>query len=64
MLGLIETKSVDETLDRHLAKLIEDRERARQEKDFVKADQLREQLLAAGVLLEDTAEGVRWKIRN
>ncbi len=40
---------------------IERREKARAEKDFAKADQIRDELAAEGILLEDTKDGVRWK---
>jgi cysteinyl-tRNA synthetase len=41
---------------------IEAREAARKARDFMRADAIRGELLAAGVLLEDTKDGVRWKI--
>jgi cysteinyl-tRNA synthetase len=40
---------------------IEARQRARAEKNFKLADEIRAELLAQGVLLEDTKDGVRWK---
>ncbi len=42
-------------------KLIQDREAARQGKDFAKSDQLRDQLLEEGIEIDDTAKGPRWK---
>jgi cysteinyl-tRNA synthetase len=41
---------------------VRDRERARNEKNFPLADRIRRELAAAGVFLEDTKDGVRWKI--
>jgi cysteinyl-tRNA synthetase len=41
--------------------LIAERTQAKKSRNFPRADQVREQLLAAGVLLEDTKDGVRWK---
>jgi len=41
---------------------IQEREKARQEKNFKKADQIRQELLKDGIVLEDTKEGVRWKV--
>jgi cysteinyl-tRNA synthetase len=41
--------------------LIEDRRRARAERDFAGADAIRKQLLDGGVALEDTAAGTIWK---
>ena len=34
---------------------------AKKEKDFAKADAIRDELLAKGIVLEDTREGVKWK---
>jgi cysteinyl-tRNA synthetase len=44
-----------------LKKLIDDREAARAAKDWKKADKLRDELLKKGIVLEDTADGIRWK---
>ena len=41
--------------------LIEERNNARKNKNFARADEIREQLLADGVELEDTREGTRWR---
>jgi len=40
---------------------IEERQEARRNRNFARADQLRDELVAAGVLIEDTKEGVRWR---
>ncbi len=50
-----------ETLDDEIEELIRQRQEARKAKDFVKADAIRDQLLASGIILEDTREGVKWK---
>jgi cysteinyl-tRNA synthetase len=44
----------------HLA--VEARAQARERKDYAQADALRDRLSAAGVVLEDTADGVRWRL--
>jgi len=44
-----------------LKKLIDEREKARKEKNYEKADKIRQQLKEKGIILEDTKEGVRWK---
>ena len=60
ILGLIvETK--EETLDAEIEALIEQRQAARKAKDFGRADEIRDELLAKGIVLEDTREGVKWK---
>ena len=41
--------------------LIEERKLAKQNKDFVKSDSIREQLLSQGIILEDTAKGTIWR---
>ncbi|NLK74937.1 MAG: cysteine--tRNA ligase [Clostridiales bacterium] len=57
----IKTESEEEILDEEIEKLIEERQEARKNKDFAKADQIRNILLDKGILLEDTREGVKWK---
>jgi len=41
--------------------LVDERSAAKKARDFARADALREQLAGEGVLLEDTAQGVRWR---
>jgi cysteinyl-tRNA synthetase len=41
--------------------LIEQRQQARKARDFAKADAIRKQLGDAGIILEDTKDGLRWK---
>jgi cysteinyl-tRNA synthetase len=48
-------------LDADIEKMIEERQLARKNKDFVKSDQIRDLLLEKGIVLEDTREGVRWR---
>lgn len=49
-------------LDALVRELIEQRARARAEKDFATSDALRDQLLAAGIVLEDSAQETHWSI--
>ena len=51
----------EEELDDEIEKLIEERQAARKARDFARADQIRDELLARGIILEDTREGVKWK---
>ena len=57
----IEANIKEELLDEDIEKLIEDRQIARKNKDFAKADEIRDLLEDKGIILEDTREGVRWK---
>ncbi len=54
----------EEELEPELEELIRQREEARQAKDFARADRLRKELLEKGVVIEDTKDGVRWKVRK
>ena len=48
-------------LDEEIEKLIEEREAARKNKDFTRADEIRDHLKDEGIVLEDTKDGVRFK---
>ena len=50
-----------EILDEEIEKLIEERQMARKEKNFKRADEIRDELAAMGIILKDTREGVQWK---
>ena len=56
---LVETK--EEMLDSDIEALIEERQQARKNRDFARADEIRDELLEKGIVLEDTREGVKWK---
>ena len=43
-----------------IERLIEERQKARSDRDFDAADQIRDQLAASGIVIEDTADGVIW----
>ena len=58
--GLIIVKK-EEMLDADIEALIQERQNARKEKNFKRADEIRDELLAKGIILEDTREGVKWK---
>ena len=60
VLGLIVDKK-EEMLDSEIDELIARRQQARKDKNFALADQIRDELLSKGIILEDTREGVRWK---
>ncbi|MDE6975094.1 MAG: cysteine--tRNA ligase [Lachnospiraceae bacterium] len=58
--GLMVEKK-QEMLDADIEALIGERQAARKAKDFKRADEIRNTLLAKGIILEDTREGVKWK---
>ena len=60
VLGIIIEKK-EEMLDEEIEAMIEKRQAARKERNFALADQIRDELLARGIILEDTREGVKWK---
>ena len=60
ILGLIIDKA-PEMLDEEIENLIAERQAARKAKNFARADEIRNELLEKGIILEDTREGVKWK---
>ncbi len=60
VLGILETKEA-EILDEQIEALIEERNNARKEKNFARADEIRDILKDNGIILEDTRGGVKWK---
>ena len=60
ILGLITEKKA-ELLDADIENLIQERQDARKAKNFARADEIRNELLEKGIILEDTREGVKWK---
>ncbi|MDO4519903.1 MAG: cysteine--tRNA ligase [Eubacteriales bacterium] len=60
ILGLIAVKK-EEILDKEIEDLIAQRQEARKAKNFARADEIRDELLAKGIILKDTREGVKWK---
>ena len=59
VLGIMDFE--EESLPSDLAELLSKREEARKRKDFAESDRIRQVLLRAGVELEDTPSGTRWK---
>lgn len=49
------------SLEEEIEKLIEERQKARKERNWALADKIRDDLKAKGIILEDTPQGVRWK---
>ena len=59
VLGLVYNRKT-ETLDSDVEALIEARTNARKDKNWAEADRIRDQLKEMGIVLEDTAQGVKW----
>ena len=59
ILGILSNKTIE--LDDDVKSLIEQRDEARTKKDWKKSDEIREELLKKGFIVEDTKEGTRIK---
>ena len=57
----LEGKENDVLLDEDIEKLIEERNEARKNKDFARADEIRDTLKEQNIILEDTPQGVRFR---
>jgi len=64
VLGIIGEVKKEEKLPEEAKELIRKREEARKAKDWETADKIREQLKAMGVIIEDTPQGVKWRIEK
>jgi cysteinyl-tRNA synthetase len=60
VLGLLQ-QTRDESVDDETMGMIEERNKARKEKDWAKADELRKKLLDKGIAVEDGPSGTTWK---
>lgn len=57
-----ENSGVSPEMEEYILSMIEERKAAKKEKNFARADEIRNELLEKGVALEDTREGVKWKL--
>ncbi len=60
VLGLVYNRDKKGSLDDEIEALIEKRNAARKAKNWAEADRIRDELKAQGIVLEDTAQGVKW----
>lgn len=61
VLGFLEPEVKGEVDAGRIEALIEERNEARRARDFAKADRIRTQLAAEGIIIQDTAAGTRWR---
>ena len=54
-------EATPKVLDQEIQNLIDERQEARHRRDFKRADEIRDELVQLGIVLEDTKDGVRWK---
>ena len=66
VLGLLEVARMSRSLDAEtiawVDRMVAERQSARKGKDFARADEIRKELSARGIVLEDSAQGTRWKV--
>ena len=60
VLNIVNKKNND-ILDKDIEELIQKRADAKKNKDFKLADDIRQELLDKGIILEDTRQGTKWK---
>ncbi|MBR0413959.1 MAG: cysteine--tRNA ligase [Clostridia bacterium] len=60
VLGLVYQSKESDSLDAQVEALIEQRSKARAEKNWAEADRIRDELKAMGIILKDTPQGVTW----
>ena len=58
----VEVEILERSLPQEIEQKVKEREKARNQKDYALADKIRNELMAQGIVLEDTKDGVRWKI--
>ena len=63
MLGLLYNRK-EQSLDEEIEAFIAQRTKARAEKDWETADRIRDELKARHVVLEDTPQGIKWRIEE
>ncbi|MCJ7813950.1 MAG: cysteine--tRNA ligase [Candidatus Atribacteria bacterium] len=61
ILGILKDFDQEESFEQEIKKLIEKREKARKERNWIESDRIRDKLQEKGILLEDTPSGARWK---
>ena len=62
-LNLCEEKEISESLKKYIEEKIEERKKAKEEKNYALADQIREELLKQNIILKDTREKTTYEIK-
>ncbi|MBD3237693.1 MAG: cysteine--tRNA ligase, partial [Candidatus Eisenbacteria bacterium] len=60
ILGLLESEPAKSEGDAEIDTLVAERQAARKNRDFARADEIRDRLAAEGIIIEDTKDGARW----
>jgi len=58
---ILDVVEFPEVVDAEVERLMAERQAARDQRDFARADEIRQQLLRTGIQLDDTKDGTRWK---
>lgn len=61
-LGLFEEKELELGLKEKIEAMVEERNQAKLEKDYAKADKIRDELIAMGVSIKDSKDGTTWAL--
>ncbi len=61
IMGLIDNEQHEDSSE--IERLISERNQARKDRNYARADQIRDELADRGIILEDTPEGTKWKIQ-
>ena len=61
VLGLFNLETIDEILESQIEDLIFERAKAREAKDWVKSDSIRDKLKHMGIEIQDTPDGAKWR---
>ncbi len=59
VLGLLQQEDGDDAIDEEVQALVDERQEARKNKDFARADEIRDLLKERGIILKDTPQGVQ-----
>jgi cysteinyl-tRNA synthetase len=62
-LHLLEENEIDEELKKYIETKLEERAQAKKDKDFTKADLIRDELESRGILIKDTREGTTYQLK-